>query len=748
MKNGNAPYAYDSEDGKIEIHHIGQQAASPFAELTFKEHMMYGNNKTIHSSENESWRNNPAQEKKFYAERERYWKKRAKGKYTVITEIKGEELPEQDFELPQEIRNEIKDTIEVLFNECSVDDLDFLSDLAKSCALVKRTGASSMNDFLFSIRNENESEIRCAYCKSTEYILYGCYSTIGEKMQRYKCRRCGRIFSPISNSLISSSNLDFKVWIKFIDCLYNGYTLNQIAKTCGISEQAAHDNRIRLFYALKLLDDKVKLQGNIVTDETYVPVSYKGNRSKKEGFIIPREIHRRGGENHTAGISKNNVCIVCAMDESGNSVAHAAGVGNSSVQKLNYALLNHLPEDELVCLYSDKSPAIKAFAEENKLELKQEKLLKKNGKKATNVQIKHESYVINRYIQRINSYHSRLKRFLNRFSGTSTQILSGYLYLFAWKERNKDKEPIEAYKELLAVMTEPDLFVTVDDIMSKGYLPDALKAGKKPHKPSERDAEIYRRYAAGETMASIGEEFNMSKQNVSLIVARINDSGYGYKTEKEKQAEKKRTPTPEHRFMESHIDTMLRDYLIYDARMNWTGLLDEFYKMIKETYGIGTHYAMNIISHQKRIERLRDEFFIYEDISYKSLAEVYQEIYFEYQTMREEDPERTQTSCVQYLADKNGFKEGNILRIINIMSSDGVDNYFDGKKKLTSEEAFNRDKAMFIDFLKWNGDRNSFCKWAAKKYALRKDYVSTILKYCLRAKIDRIENVPFRLLEE
>lgn len=35
MLKGLAPYAYDAEDGKLELHHIGQDPNGPFAELTF-----------------------------------------------------------------------------------------------------------------------------------------------------------------------------------------------------------------------------------------------------------------------------------------------------------------------------------------------------------------------------------------------------------------------------------------------------------------------------------------------------------------------------------------------------------------------------------------------------------------------------------------------------------------------------------------------------------------------------------------
>ena len=296
-------------------------------------------------------------------------------------------------------------------------------------------------------------------------------------------------------------------------------------------------------------------------------------------------------------------------------------------------------------------------------------------------------------------------------------------------------------------MTEPDTFIPLEDIISRNYLPDALDS-RKQFKPSERDMKIYARNAAGETMTSLAGEYNMTKQNVSRLIAQINENGYGYKTEKEKQAEKKRIPTPENRYMESSIDIMLRDYMIYSTKINWKGSLNEFFQTIKETYGLEAHYVQNIVSRQKRIERLRDEFFIHENITYKSLEEVYHDVYSEFQTMRKEDPQITQSACAKHLAEKYGFKEGNVWRIIGIMSSDNKDNYFVGKKKLTPSETYNRDKAIFIDFLKWNGDRNSFCQWATKKYDLRKDYVSTIIKYCLWARIDRIENVEFRLLEE
>ena len=44
MLKGKPPYAYDDDNGIIDLHHIGQKYDVPFAELTLEEHLMYGNN--------------------------------------------------------------------------------------------------------------------------------------------------------------------------------------------------------------------------------------------------------------------------------------------------------------------------------------------------------------------------------------------------------------------------------------------------------------------------------------------------------------------------------------------------------------------------------------------------------------------------------------------------------------------------------------------------------------------------------
>lgn len=730
MKKGCAPYEYDAPEGKIELHHIGQKYDAPFAELSMEEHKEYS--KLLHPTKKVSWRSDSKLENAFYAERAEYWKKRASGDY-VISEYRLDHVPPYNFHEHSEYMIELRKTCEVLYGQCDAEDLDYLADLAKSFAMMQRVGANTLSEFLQKSREEGHAKITCVACGATECVCNGTYQTERETVQRYKCRRCGKVFSPFQKSLVSGSSFSFREWIKFIDCVYHGYSNKQIAKACDISEHAAHENRVKLFYALKLLNDKVTLQGNVVLDETYLPLSFKGNHTKEEDFVMPREAHERGGENNKAGISDNLVCIICAVDDCGNSVAKVAGIGASTAGKLKYALKEHL-SDNTLCLYSDKSQVIRSFAKDCGLEIKQEKLLRKGTKRAKGVPRNKDTFITNRYLQIVNSYHSRLKKFLNRFSGISTKYLSGYLYLFAWKERSKDQEPEKAYRELLRIMTEPNHYLSVDDIIRDGHIPEAKRIEdqyrKGWRKNPEGDEEIYRRYANGETMTSIAADLGVSKQSISQRIKKIRREGKAYRTEWDIQREtiKERSP-----ICERSQGFLERDYMIYAERQSWTGSSTEFNKKTANEYNLKIQSVKNILSRMKRIYRLKEEIFIYEDISYQTLGEVYQAIYSDYIQMTSNEHYVPYEERILKLSMTYGFTTRNINRIIQIMSTDTDKEQFSGKYRLTKTETYNRDKAIFIDFLRWPGKKTDFYGHAAEKYGLSPYYVYLILKYCLYA---------------
>lgn len=74
ISKGRAPY--DSKTGeKIELHHMQQDFNAPFVELrAISEHDLH--TKTLHQSENESWRRDPEKLKEYRKQKTSHWKSR------------------------------------------------------------------------------------------------------------------------------------------------------------------------------------------------------------------------------------------------------------------------------------------------------------------------------------------------------------------------------------------------------------------------------------------------------------------------------------------------------------------------------------------------------------------------------------------------------------------------------------------------------------------------------------------------
>lgn len=78
MAEGKSPI--DSKTGeKIELHHMGQNFDGPFAELCENSEHGDGNHKTLHTSHEGSWRNDPEQKNQYQREKCQHWKTRAQG---------------------------------------------------------------------------------------------------------------------------------------------------------------------------------------------------------------------------------------------------------------------------------------------------------------------------------------------------------------------------------------------------------------------------------------------------------------------------------------------------------------------------------------------------------------------------------------------------------------------------------------------------------------------------------------------
>lgn len=737
MSKGLAPYAEDDLESVIVLHHIGQSEDGPFAELTAAEHAQDGNSKLLHRNEEDSWRRQLEKDKAYMTERTNYWKKRARGEVEIVPLRKGQVSNEKESPVEDDYATDIRRVIEKLFSECSAADLNYISNLAQNHLLIKEIGASSIEAFVLSLKSDGATQIACPACGGTEIALNGRYKTEKDEKQKYKCKKCGKVFSAFYGTLIQGCTFSLFEWLRFIDCLYNGYSVKRTALLCDVSEQTVFANRLRLFYALSQLDEKVMLAGDVAMDETYVVASYKGNRQQQKGFFMPRESRKRGHENHIAGTSKNQACVVCAVDEYGTSIAKVAGLGAPTAERMERALKKYIDKKHLKSLYSDKSATIRKFAGNCDFPIKQcygtsEKARRRGGEEI-------------RQLQRINAYHSRLKKFLEQFNGISSEMLQGYVSLFSWKDRNRDKPAIEAYKELLSVLVAPNQNITVEQISAELESTNPLNSQRKAQSQFKDDAskkragEMYALYASGWAMEKIGKKFGCSKQAVHQLIKKYRELGLAYATDKEKAKEK------EDRIFQEWELRKLEKYRVYcdtimailKAQESWVGTQEAFLDKMQQTYGISRQTVKNDLAIAKRIKNLREVFYAGGKYTFLTLQEVFESVFSRYNEYYAVGGLLIK-EIIALLSEEFGYKQSMLRHIVTSMK-EGIDWEGKSKLKLPMLHTLNRDRSVFVDCLNWTGTRSEFLIWASQKYGLSKNSINKILMYNCLADPNRYE---------
>lgn len=245
----------------------------------------------------------------------------------------------------------------------------------------------------------------CPHCQSTHFVKNG--KECGN--QRYLCRGCKKSFVEQTGTILHGTHKDISVWEKYIHCMIEKYPLRKCAEICEINLTTVFEWRHKILDALQNMMEEVELDGVVQADETYTTVSYKGNR---KSFKLPRPSHKRGTKASKRGISKEQVCVPCAVNLNGMSIAKVSNLGRPSLQDLEKVL-------------SDKVVKGSVFVTDS---------LRPYQKLSVDMSLSHiriprgKRAVSTFNIQTINSYHSRLKDMLvHRFKGVATKYLNNYL---------------------------------------------------------------------------------------------------------------------------------------------------------------------------------------------------------------------------------------------------------------------------------------------------------------------------------
>lgn len=290
---------------------------------------------------------------------------------------------------------------------------------------------SSPSDFKFIVDTKLSNGLVCPHCgaKGKGVCKNGVHSN---SRPRFICKHCGKQFSVTTNGILYYSKKDFSMWKEFISCFLHGFSVRKSAEICGINKNTAFLWRHKVCDSLVGIMNGVTMSGIVEADETYFRVSYKGNRQAFKNGSVDRKKRKRGTsilhKNRKRGLSREQVCVPCAINRSGLSVSKISGLGKASYNGISAVIASHISKGSILC--ADGATAYDSLASKNGL----------------------ERVEVNQFglynIQRMNSYHSRLKGFVDRFNGVSTKHLNNYLVYNNFANHAK-----ETYSEKVRILT-------------------------------------------------------------------------------------------------------------------------------------------------------------------------------------------------------------------------------------------------------------------------------------------------------
>ena len=286
---------------------------------------------------------------------------------------------------------------------------------------------------------------KCPFCGSNHVVKNGARGK--QQNQKFICRNCKKNYSIRTNTIFYHTKKNIKLWQEYIELFSQGLSLAKIVDKMEhqISIPTAFQWRHKILKVLSDKNDNSTLGGIIEADETYFEESQKGSRHitrkpRKRGVGLKNDPISSQKEHHLVGLSHHKVCVLTAIDRNKNSFGRPVGYGKVNKNEIEI-LQHHIQKDSILITDGDKSYQVL-----NNVKLKQLKF--------GLVDNKNKIYHMNN----INNYHSRLKKFMQRFNGVATKYLD--LYVDYFKE-------IKANIDIFADLLQTSYYCRASDIRTK-----------------------------------------------------------------------------------------------------------------------------------------------------------------------------------------------------------------------------------------------------------------------------------------
>jgi len=258
-----------------------------------------------------------------------------------------------------------------------------------------------------------DGEYRCMSCGGVDFVRNG---RTAKGTQRWLCKNCGKSrCSPGTGNIMLLTKLPKEKWMEFAPLFVNHVPSTKVSEQLGVEQRTAWYMRIRVLEVLeKNLPSFQAMAGcGVQIDEMYFSESFKGTRFD-DLEVKPRE-PRTGTdvESDKKGISNDKICVLTAVNDSGDFFYEVACRGALTSEVAMDSLRNRILSGAIV--NTDKHHSYGRVLKE--LEV------------ASHIAIdskKHENLTTMDHI------HSAISTFLRPFNGVSTKWLHLYLAWFKW----------------------------------------------------------------------------------------------------------------------------------------------------------------------------------------------------------------------------------------------------------------------------------------------------------------------------
>lgn len=262
------------------------------------------------------------------------------------------------------------------------------------------------------INERHEAQGACPHCASPDYVRFG----KSGGTQRYRCKACRKTFTALTGTPFARLRGKDQL-LANAECMAEGLSVRKTAARLGMSVRKAFRWRHK-FLALLSQQKPVGMTGVVETDETFFPLSYKGQRKG-----LPRAPKKRGGNARKPDKSDDTAAPdvqvpVLVANQRGSRITFNQVLGGLDAASMAQALRPVLTTDAV--LSSDGNASYGVVAKELGIEAGYF-VARHHGRGGNGVW----------HVQNVNAYHRRLKGWMMRFNGVATKYLPHYL---AWRQ--------------------------------------------------------------------------------------------------------------------------------------------------------------------------------------------------------------------------------------------------------------------------------------------------------------------------